>query len=195
MQMRLQELENERDISPGRVMVGTELIGKEEMQRNYNQFISGSRTQKLMPVTSSSLTNQTIQMLGNQGSTERVVSKSTTNNPVGNLSALSQLQNFKNENKFKSDPKRKQHQSHTGRDMVNRSALGMVGSQSDANRIQISRSPDRSKNNTHMSMSSYLASGNNTLLQQQLQFNNSSYGSKGQTKGAVKQNPYNQSQI
>jgi len=40
-------------------------------------------------------------MLGNQGSTERVVSKSTTNNPVGNLSALSQLQNFKNENKFK----------------------------------------------------------------------------------------------
>jgi hypothetical protein len=46
-------------------------------------------------------------MLGNQGSTERVVSKSTTNNPVGNLSALSQLQNFKNENKFKSDPKRK----------------------------------------------------------------------------------------
>jgi hypothetical protein len=62
-----------------------------------------------MPVTSSSLTNQTIQMLGNQGSTERVVSKSTTNNPVGNLSALSQLQNFKNENKFKNDPKRKQH--------------------------------------------------------------------------------------
>lgn len=62
-----------------------------------------------MPVTSSSLTNQTIQMLGNQGSTERIVSKSTTNNPVGNLSALSQLQNFKNENKFKNDPKRKQH--------------------------------------------------------------------------------------
>jgi hypothetical protein len=57
MQMRLQELENERDVSPGRVMVGTELIGKDEMQRNYNQFISGSRTQKLMPVTSSSLTN------------------------------------------------------------------------------------------------------------------------------------------
>jgi hypothetical protein len=55
--MRLQELENDRDVSPGRVMVGTELIGKDEMQRNYNQFISGSRTQKLMPVTSSSLTN------------------------------------------------------------------------------------------------------------------------------------------
>jgi hypothetical protein len=67
--------------------------------------------------------------------------------------------------------------------MINRSALGMVGSQSDANRIQISRSPDRSKNNTHMSMSSYLASGNNTSLQQQLQFTNSGYGSKNQTKG------------
>ncbi len=43
-------------------MVGNELMGKDsnDMQRNYNQFISGSRTQKLMPVTSTSLTNQTI---------------------------------------------------------------------------------------------------------------------------------------
>ena len=59
---------------------------------------------------------------GHQGSTERVISKSTTNNAVGNISALSQLHNFKNENKYKNEAKRKQHQSQTGRDVINRSA-------------------------------------------------------------------------
>ena len=68
-------------------------------------------------------------MLNQHQSTERVVSKSTTNNAIGNSSsALSQIQNFKlNESKFKNDPKRKQH-SQTGRDFVNRSAMGMSGS-------------------------------------------------------------------
>ena len=38
--------------------------------------------------------------------------------------------------------------SHTGRDFNNKSALGIVGgSQQDASRIQITRSPERHANN------------------------------------------------
>lgn len=46
---------------------------------------------------------------------------------------------------------RKQH-SQTGRDFMNRSALGMVGSSSDTGRIQIARSPDRAKAHTNLSV-------------------------------------------
>lgn len=78
-----------------------------------------------------------------QGSTERVSSKTSSQ------AAQQYPITFKPE-KGKKEA-RKQH-SQTGRDFMNRSALGMVGSQNDVNRIQLGRTPDRSKNYTNLSV-------------------------------------------
>jgi hypothetical protein len=57
---------------------------------------------------------------------------------------------LKSDDKFKRELK-KGH-SQTGRDLMNRSALGVIASSSDANRIYLGRTPDRSKNYTNLSV-------------------------------------------
>lgn len=148
--LRLQELEEQldlqRDCSPAKLLEAPQQKRREkkeqDLQRNYNQYISDSRTQKvLQPTTSSSLTNHTIHMLNLHGSTDRMAthtSKSTANPPLSS-SAMAQHPPGKTGLKLSSDKPGKgelKQYSHTGRDFNNKSALGIVGgAQSEANRI------------------------------------------------------------
>ena len=135
-------------------------------------------------------------MLNLHGSTDRMAahtSKSTANPPVSNSVMTSHApasMKLSASDKEKQKTILKQY-SHTGRDFNNKSALGIVGgSQSDASRIQITRSPERHANNMSQ-LSGYtnqpIAA---TLHQDQMYYNQGNAKSNTQPKV----NPYTQSQ-